>query len=592
MSLLEVNDLRVELAGEGCDVVDEIHIAVDEGKVLGIVGESGSGKTTVAHALLGNARRGTRITQGSVTIDGVNLLAQSPRALSRLRGKLVSYVPQDPSAALSPALRIGRHLMEPIEFHGAAEDRDDAARRVREALAEVALPSDDAFLRRYPHQLSGGQQQRVLLAMAFILRPRLVVLDEPTTGLDVTTQAQVLRVARELFEQHGVAVVYVTHDLSVVAQIATDVVVMYGGRIVERGSTKDLFSVPAHPYTRRLMAASLDVAARRILTSIPGRAALPGKRPDGCPFHPRCELAEARCRVGTIPRVDIHPGHEVQCVRAFEPGATRPPMLEHRPATERDAEIVLSASSLTAWHGDRKVLDDVSIALERGECLAVVGESGSGKTTLARCLIGLHRSRTGTITFREQILDARRARDRPEQARRLVQYIFQSPYGSLNPRQLCGDTVSFPLRTLDRVGRKEARRCAEETIERVGLSAGIAAKYPDQLSGGERQRVAIARALVCRPEVLICDEVTSALDVSAQATILQLLQQLHEEEGLSTIFITHNLAIVRNVADRVIVMHGGRVIEAGVVASVLDAPAEPYTERLVADTPPMPTAVG
>lgn len=593
MSVVEVKDLRVEVVGRGCDVVDDISFSIERGRVLGIVGESGSGKTTVVHALMGNARRGTRITRGSVVVGGVEVLTMTPEQLQALRGRAVAYVPQDPSVALNPSIRIGRQMMEPFEFHETGLERAASMDRIRQGLAEVALPNDDEFLGRYPHQLSGGQQQRVLLAIAFLLRPGLVVLDEPTTGLDVTTQAQVLRVAAELFDKHGVAAVYVTHDLSVVAQVATETMVMYSGRVVEYGPTQKLFEAPSHPYTRRLMAASLDVATRHALRSIPGHSAPPGERPSGCFFHPRCDVAVERCRTGAVPTIQIASDHTAACHLALElPAAGRTLTLREDAAVPDSAPAVISVENLIASYGHREVLHDVSVRLRERECLVIVGQSGSGKTTLARCIIGLHRGQRGSVKFRDVVL-AQRSRDRPDSARREIQYIFQSPYGSLNARQTCGDIVALPIRFFDKVGRREARNRTEEALIRVGLTSRAVDRYPDELSGGERQRVAIARALVCRPHVLICDEVTSALDVSVQATILELLRRLQQEEGLSMIFITHNLAIVRNMADRVVVMQDGVIVEAGEMTSVLDEPGHRYTKQLLADTPVMPnTAIG
>jgi peptide/nickel transport system ATP-binding protein len=587
VSTLEVHNLRVELASSGADIVDDVSFQVEAGEILGIVGESGSGKTTVAHALLGHARAGARIAGGSVVVDGEDFLALGPEQLRKRRGKVVSYVPQDPPAALNPALRIGRQLDELMEFHGSGASGAERRERMAEALAEVSLPSDDEFLTRFPHQLSGGQQQRVVLAMAFILRPKLVVLDEPTTGLDVTTQAQVLKVASALCENHGVAAVYVTHDLAVVSRIATRSIVMYSGRISEIGPTESLFKAPAHPYTRRLMSATPDPAERRTLTSIAGMAAPPGRRPDGCFFHPRCEYAIERCTAGAIPPMEMGDRHLSWCIRSHE---LRPLDLAgkrlERVALAADAAAVLQAEGVRAFHGDRQVIHDASFVLRERECLALVGESGSGKTTLARCVIGLHQDYEGRIVYRGDELAAH-ARGRAPEVRRRLQYIFQSPYTSLNPRQSIGDIVALPIRFFFDVGRKEASRRSAEALERVGLPSALADRFPSELSGGERQRVAIARALVCGPDVLVCDEITSALDVSVQAAIVDLLMRMREEEGLSMLFITHNLALVRNLADRVMILNEGKLVEEGDVDVVLDRPREAYTRRLLSDTPAM-----
>jgi peptide/nickel transport system ATP-binding protein len=314
---VHVDDLRIVLSGSGADIVDEIVIDIAPGEVLGLVGESGSGKTTVGMALLGYTRPGGKVSGGQVLIEGTNLAELRDAQLRRIRGGTVSYIPQDPGTALNPALRIGTQLSEVLEAHGGLNDAERAA-RIRETLTEVALPNDDAFLRRYPHQLSGGQQQRVAIAMAFATRPHVIVCDEPTTGLDVTTQARVLQTVRDLCRSHRVAALYVSHDLAVVAELADRVAVMYAGRIVEAGTRDQLFSAPRHPYTQRLLRAVPDLAGKRAVVGIPGRAPLPGHRPAGCFFEPRCPLAEDHCREAFPPVSDLGAGHAVRCYRAGE----------------------------------------------------------------------------------------------------------------------------------------------------------------------------------------------------------------------------------------------------------------------------------
>ncbi|TCO61162.1 ABC transporter ATP-binding protein [Actinocrispum wychmicini] len=586
MAAVLVQGLRVSLDGRDVDVVDCVDFAIKEGEVLGLVGESGSGKTTVGLALLGDARRGARIVGGSVVIDGQDIVSLTPARLTALRGSTVAYVPQDPSMALNPALRIGRQLTELFEFH--QPDMPTAARdeRIRTTLHEVGLDADDRFLARFPHQLSGGQQQRVTLALAFVLRPKVIVLDEPTTGLDVTTQARVLSTVRELCATHRVAALYVTHDMAVVAALAHRILVMYAGRVVESGSSAQIFGRAAHPYTQALLAAVPVVSQRHELVTIPGDTPSPGRRPGGCPFHPRCADAVPECAVTTPEPVEVGAEHTVRCIRAAElaAGTARTaPRIAAAPAGRQD-EVLLRVSHLDAFHGTRQILHDVSFELARKECLALVGESGCGKTTLARSIIGLHRKHSGGISFRDNEM-AKHARDRSLELRRAVQYIFQSPYNALNPRRSIGETLREPLRVLFGVPSAKARTMVAEALERVSLSPSLASSYPSQLSGGERQRVAIARALVCRPEVLVCDEITSALDVSVQASIVRLLRGLQDEEGLALLFVTHNLALVRTVADRVIAMRDGRLVETGHVDDVLDQPQDPFTRKLIAATP-------
>jgi len=532
MSIVAVRDLRVKLSSTGVDIVSGVSFSISEGEVLALVGESGSGKSTVAGALLGYARRGAEIAGGSVEVMGHDVLSLDAEGLRAFRGGTVAYVPQDPAAALNPSIRVGAQLREVFEIHRIT-DRSAVARRIAEVLEQVNLPGSPDFLRRFPHQLSGGQQQRVCLAMAFLLRPKVIVMDEPTTGLDVTTQARILATMQELCARGRTAALYVTHDLAVVASLADHVGVMTQGRLVELASKRDLFTRPAHAYTRELLDSVPDILGK---FRISGGTA----------------LAEP------MPR----------------------PVASDKPA---DAPV-LSTRRLSAHYGAVQVLHDIDLEVRPGECVAVVGESGSGKTTLSRSIIGLHAPSSGQLLFRDAPLGGTVAQRSPREWQKL-QYIFQSPYNSLNPRRTVEEIVAQSLRQFSPVGRREARVMVSRALDSVSLPAAALRKYPAQLSGGERQRVAIARALVCQPEVLICDEVTSALDVSVQASIIDLLTRLQAERGLAMIFVTHNLALVRSLAQRVVVMRYGRVVEAGATDDALDRPGHPYTQQLVADTP-------
>ncbi|HEU0247512.1 MAG TPA: ABC transporter ATP-binding protein [Gaiellaceae bacterium] len=590
---LEVVDLRVEIDyGEHEDIVDGIAFQVVAGEVLGLVGESGSGKTTVGLAVLGHTRRGARIARGEVRIEGHDILTLPPLERQRLRGRLVSYVPQDPASALSPAMRIGRQLEEALSEHGFGASDADRRGRIAEVLSEVLLPSDEAFLKRYPHQLSGGQQQRVALAMAFANRPRVIVLDEPTTGLDVTTQAHVLETVRALCAMHGVAAVYVSHDLAVVATLANRVAVMYGGRLAEVGPTRTLFRLAAHPYTRRLVEAIPELSGKHALASIPGTAPRPGHRPTGCFFAPRCPYVEAGCTAASPELETIAPEHAVRCFRHADvlgDAAASRPLATARPEIE-DEDALVTVRDVDAWYGIRHVLHDVELVIRPRECLALVGESGSGKTTLARCIAGLHTAYSGAIDYRGRPLPpGSRARDARE--RREIQYIFQSPYNSLNPRKTIGQIVGQPLRLFFDVRGSEARRRAEEAVESVQLSSTVLDRYPHQLSGGERQRAAIARALIANPQLLVCDEVTSALDVSVQAAIIDVLADLQRHLDIGLLFVTHNLALIRTLSQEVAVMSEGRIVERGLVDHVLDRPQAEYTRKLLSDTPSLEAAL-
>ncbi len=586
---LTITNLRIEVAGSGFDIIDDVNLRIAPGEVLGLVGESGSGKTTVGLAVLGHARRGVKLAGGDVMIGDAAMLALGDVALRQARGRLVTYVPQDPSTALNPALRIQKQLIEVLEFHNFGGSDKARQERVVQVMSEVLLPSTPEFLRRYPHQLSGGQQQRVGLAMAFACRPSVIVLDEPTTGLDVSTQAHVLATVRDLCRAHKVAALYVTHDLAVVANLADRVAVMYAGRIVEQGTAAELFFNPSHPYTRHLIAAAPDMSTDREMVGLRGRAPGPGRRPVGCSFAPRCELATADCRAEFPAEREAGPGRLVRCIRPFEIPQSTQHVAVHSSPIAASATHALMVRDVCASYTGHEVVHNVDLHVDRGECLALVGESGSGKTTLSRSIGGLHREWTGEISLGSERL-ARSARDRSTAQRLRIQYVFQNPYSSLQPRRTVGDSVARPL-IIGGVGKTEANRKVGEMLERVALTASYANRFPDQLSGGERQRVAIARALVSRPEVLVCDEVTSALDVLVQASIVELLSELRRDLGLAMLFVTHNLPLVASIADQVAVLADGKLVESGPTEKVLRHPEAEYTKRLIADTPQIAAAV-
>ncbi|HTF12173.1 MAG TPA: ABC transporter ATP-binding protein [Asanoa sp.] len=530
-NVIAVSDLRVAATG-GAEVLRGVDYAISPGEVLALVGESGSGKTTAGLAALGHLRRGLCATGGSVLVapkvgEPVDMLALSSKERRQVRGAVVAYVPQDPALSLNPALRIGRQVAEMLDTHGFAGSAEARADRVREVLTEVGLPGDPAYQRRYPHQLSGGQQQRVGIAMAFACRPSVVVLDEPTTGLDVTTQALVLRTIGRLTAEHRVAALYITHDLAVVAQIADRVAVMYAGEIVEVGDCAQVLHRPAHEYTRRLVAA--------------------------------------------VPQLD---GPVVD-----EPGP------EPEPVAGEPAPL-LRATGLSVRYGSHQVLRGVDLAVHAGESVMVLGESGSGKTTLSRCVAGLADEFSGTVEL-DGVPLARSTRQRSTSQRRELQYVFQSPFSSLNPRKTIGQSIEVPLvwlTTMDRAARQER---VQQILEQVRLDPAMVHRLPDELSGGQRHRAAIARTLVTAPRLLVCDEVTSALDVSVQATIIDLLGELRTQLGMAMLFVTHNIALARHVADRIVVLNGGEIVESGPVDEVLDNPTHPYTRTLLENTPQM-----
>ena len=582
-SVVRIESLRVEL-DSGEPIVNDVSLEIRPGQVLGLVGESGSGKTTTALALLGYARRGCQITSGTVEVDGNVIEGGDERAVRALRGKVVSYVPQDPATSLNPSHRVGDAVGEMLRTHVPGSDPQSGARG---AFERVHLPGDRAFGRRFPHQLSGGQQQRVSIASALVCEPPAVVMDEPTTGLDVVTQARILDEIDRLRREGGLAVLYVSHDLAVVASIADRLAVMYAGSLVEEGPAADVLEKPSHPYTRGLIASIPDHAAPRRMKGIPGVSVGVGERPPGCPFAPRCPQRVARCETEMPVRKQVAPDHSVRC---FEwqrtPSLSVEEPLDLHPV--REASRVLEVESLRAEYGSRAAttvaVDDVTFDLSRGECVALVGESGSGKTTIARCVVGLHGPAAGRIAFDGEPL-APFAKDRPRESRRRIQIVFQNPYESLNPRHRVRDAIARPARVLRRIGPKEAEAEVSELLERVRLPAALADRFPAELSGGERQRVAIARALVAHPDLVVCDEITSALDVSVQAAVLDLLAELRLELGLSLLFISHDLGVVAGVADRVLVLDRGRVCEEGPAGTVVADPQDEYTQQLLASAP-------
>jgi peptide/nickel transport system ATP-binding protein len=583
--VLSVHELTVELH-TGERIVQDLSLQVDAGEILGLVGESGSGKTTTALAILGYSRPGVRVTGGETRLVGEVVRSGDERAARRLRGRLVSYVPQDPGNALNPSLRIGQSLSDMLDEHAA--DREVGS--VESALSGVHLPATEEFARRYPHQLSGGQQQRVTIALALVCEPPLVVLDEPTTGLDVVTQARVLEEVARLRNERGLAMVYVSHDLAVVAQVADRIAVMYAGRIVEEGPAEAVLSQPRHPYTRGLIASIPDHVIPRRLRGMPGIAAGVGEHPAGCAFAPRCPQKVDRCEAELPPLEEIG---DTCLVRCFEWRRTPALQLAERASSRPvgTADALLAVEGLRVEHGGRfatvVAADDVSFEVAAGECVALVGESGSGKTTIARCIAGLHAPAAGRILLDGAVL-AGMAKNREREQRRRIQIVFQNPYDSLNPRHRVSDAVARPARVLRELSQEQAMREVAALLERVRLPARVARRFPGELSGGERQRVAIARALAAHPDLLVCDELTSALDVSVQAAVLELLAELRADLGLSLLFISHDLGVVASVADRVLVLDRGVICEQGPVEQLLRSPEHPYTRQLIEAAPRLP----
>jgi peptide/nickel transport system ATP-binding protein len=589
--LLEVRNLTVAYrqGGGWTRAVDQVSFSVQAGEVFGLVGESGCGKSTVSLQLLGYRHPSMKVEQGEILFKGQSLVAMSRPELDALRGDRIAFVPQNPTTALNPGIRIDDQLVETMIAHGRAE-RAQGAAAIAEVLKLVGLPADFAFQRRYPHQLSGGQQQRVCIAMALVCDPDLLVLDEPTTGLDVTTQEQIVNLLGDLRRRIGVAMLYVTHDLALLSQIADRIGVMYAGRMVEIAPTHEIFLRPRHPYTQGLIASIPLIEDQAVRRSRPLRGLLRRRElPAGCPFTPRCDHARERCASERQELEAIDGSRAVACWRWREivPIAAEPPT-SATDIRQSGPVPALSVDAVSVFYGPKargfRAVNDVSFDIKEGEVFALVGESGSGKSTLARVISGLVAPADGTIKLRGQALAAT-VGDRSHDQRRLIQYIFQNPDASLNPRARVGEAIARPLAHFFGMDAARAHAALADALQDVRLDASYQERYPDQLSGGERQRVAIARALVAKPALLLCDEILSALDVSVQASILALLQQLKSEHGIAMLFISHDLAVVRMLADRVCVLYGGEVMETGAREAVFAPPYHPYTYSLLHAVP-------
>jgi peptide/nickel transport system ATP-binding protein len=586
----DVRDLRVETNG-GDAIIEDVSLELGRGEIIGLVGESGSGKTTLALSMLGYSAEGTRLTRGEIRIGDERVVQGDERAVRGLRGRLISYVPQSPGTSLNPAMRVEKAIAGMLQQHVA-----DVAigTHVARVLEDVTLPSDSEFRRRYPHQLSGGQQQRLCLGIALACRPPVVVLDEPTTGLDVVIQARVLEELRRLRTEHGVSMVYVTHDLAVVAQIADRIGVVYAGRLVELGPAKEILRYPRHPYTRGLLASIPDHVRPRVLEPMAGIAVGVGERPRGCSFAPRCPMHVGACDLEVPALASVASGRWVRCIRAGEAPRLDRPALELRRREGRAFPPVLVVSQLRAEHRSPRATivaaSDVAFTVGRGQCLALVGESGSGKTTIARAITGLHPTYTGVICLDGKAL-APGARKRSREERRRIQMIFQNPTEALNPRHTARSQIARPARVLRGLSAREAGGEVDDLLDRVRLPRRTAERYPLELSGGEQQRVAIARALAAKPNVVVCDEVTSSLDVSVQAAVLELLASLRDGFGLAMLFITHDLGVVATISDEVVVLECGRICETGPVEGILRAPQHGYTKRLLHAAPSITEAL-
>ncbi|MEV6324341.1 ABC transporter ATP-binding protein [Nocardia sp. NPDC051787] len=547
--LLEITDLNVSFTADGKQVpaVRDVSLSVYAGQTVAIVGESGSGKSTTAHAIIDLLPGTGRVTSGSILFDGKDLTAASKRDIVAVRGSGIGFVPQDPMSNLNPVWKIGFQIRETLEANGIAKGRA-AGKRAVELLEEAGMPDAGRRVNQYPHEFSGGMRQRALIAIGLACRPELLIADEPTSALDVTVQRQILDHLDRLTTELGTAVLLITHDLGLAAERAEHLVVMYRGRVVESGPALRILRDPQHQYTKRLVSSAPSLAAQR-QSSVRRRA-------------------EVRA----------------QAVRVAEQAAAA----DAEPTVGPDEVVVAENLTKTFRIRDRVpwkstefvAVDDVSFRLRRGRTTAIVGESGSGKTTVARMVLGLLAPTSGSVTFDGNDV-ATLDRKGAFAFRRRVQPVFQDPYGSLDPMYTIYRTIEEPLRT-HRIGTPGEREATvRELLDKVALPSSVLRRYPNELSGGQRQRVAVARALALRPEVVVCDEAVSALDVLVQAQILRLLGELQAELGLTYLFITHDLAVVRQIADDVLVMQRGKVVEAASIDEVFDNPRQEYTRKLL-----------
>ncbi|WP_413333825.1 ABC transporter ATP-binding protein [Brevibacterium sp. GP-SGM9] len=567
--VLRVTDLRI-VTNAGDEILHGVDFALSRGEILGLVGESGSGKTTAGLACMGHFREGLKFGSGSVSIwprgdeTAVEVLDLDEAAVRSLRGSRIAYIPQDPALSLNPAMRVGEQIREVLDIHGFGSSERERAERVAAVLVDVGLPGDRAYQKRWPHQLSGGQQQRIGIAMAFAMFPDVLILDEPTTGLDVSTQAVVLDTIRQMTVANNVAGLYITHDLAVIKDISDRVAVMLRGDLVEEGPVSAVLERPQHEYTKMLMAAVPDLAGRKTIGD--GAASLEdvereadaGAGAKGAPTHILVSAGETS-------------------------GAATSAKAEDRTATSADAAL-LEVRDLELAYGKAQILNGINLALEPGECTMLLGESGSGKTTLSQCVAGLNDDYSGSVRLRGTEL-ARSTRKRTNAQRVGIQYVFQSPFSSLNPRRSIGQSLSVPLEMSGEGTVASRKATVEEALDSVRLGRSFYHRRPGDLSGGERQRAAIARALVNAPSVMVCDEITSALDVSVQASIVALLRSLREERQLAMLFVTHNIALSRHIADNLAVLNKGTIVDYGPTSSVLENPSHEYTRSLIADVP-------
>ena len=609
--LLQIKDLHtdIEIRSGVVRALSGVDLHVNPGETLGIVGESGSGKTMTALSLMGLLPQGGKVSSGSIILDGQDLTKMPLHLKRKMRGTKVGMIFQDPLTSLNPTMKIGLQVCEPLRVHEKLSKREALARAV-EILKRVGMPRPEVVINNYPHQLSGGMRQRVMIAMALVCKPRILIADEPTTALDVTTQMQILDLIDELRDEYKMGVILITHDLGVVAGHTDRVAVMYAGRIVETAPTKTLFTEPKHRYTSSLMAALPEraLAAGTKLFSIPGAPPSLTNLPKGCRFAARCLWATDECRAD-YPSLSGDENHTFSCFHPVQEGDESPAVLQammdsgkaedavdatgqisHEVLLDvKEASREYESSGSGFFKRDKGVVsavDRVSITVNKGETYGLVGESGCGKSTVGRLIAGLERPSGGAIELDGRDLATLKGRD-AVRIHRDVQMMFQDSYAAMDPRMRIDQILAEPM-SIQKTGN--ARQIAErimEILEQVGLTEEILDRYPHEFSGGQLQRIGFARSLTLAPDLIVADEPVSALDVSVQAQVLNLMKDLQQELGLSYLFISHDLAVVQYMADRIGVMYLGRIVEEGPAREVVNNPKHPYTKALI-DSIPVP----
>ena len=609
--LLQIKDLHtdIEIRNGVVRALSGVDLHVNPGETLGIVGESGSGKTMTALSLMGLLPQGGKVSSGSIILDGQDLTKMPLHLKRKMRGTKVGMIFQDPLTSLNPTMKIGLQVCEPLRVHEKLSKRAALARAV-EILKRVGMPRPEVVINNYPHQLSGGMRQRVMIAMALVCKPRILIADEPTTALDVTTQMQILDLIDELRDEYKMGVILITHDLGVVAGHTDRVAVMYAGRIVETAPTKTLFTEPKHRYTSSLMAALPEraLAAGTKLFSIPGAPPSLTNLPKGCRFAARCLWATDECRAG-YPDLSGDENHTFSCFHPVQEGDESPAVLQammdsgkaedavdatgqisHEVLLDvKEASRVYESAGSGFFKRDKGVVsavDRVSITVNKGETYGLVGESGCGKSTVGRLIAGLERPSGGAIELDGRDLATLKGRD-AVRIHRDVQMMFQDSYAAMDPRMRIDQILAEPMSIQKTGNARQIAKRIMEILEQVGLTEEILDRYPHEFSGGQLQRIGFARSLTLAPDLIVADEPVSALDVSVQAQVLNLMKDLQQELGLSYLFISHDLAVVQYMADRIGVMYLGRIVEEGPAHEVVKNPKHPYTKALI-DSIPVP----